>query len=235
MEAASISAAHAHDDHHHGRRRRTAAPAWTRACSDAAVHHQRDHGLRGLLHGLLLHPGRGHPRRLVPHRRQGPPGRRRGRQHRDPALVVADAALGADVDQERQPLRPAGGHVTTFLLGSTFLFVQINEYVHMGFAPAGQNARLTSSSPSPACTAPTSHRPVAAAQVTGGCSRATTGPRTTRGSSIPASTGTSSTSCGSSSASTSTGADDPPRCCCAFSWTVAGVTSCPSCASSSLS
>ncbi len=27
------------------------------------------------------------------------------------------------------------GMVTTFLLGSTFLFVQINEYVHVGFAP----------------------------------------------------------------------------------------------------
>jgi cytochrome c oxidase subunit 3 len=27
------------------------------------------------------------------------------------------------------------GMVTTFLLGATFLFVQINEYVHIGFAP----------------------------------------------------------------------------------------------------
>ena len=27
------------------------------------------------------------------------------------------------------------GMLTTFLLGSTFLFVQINEYVHIGFAP----------------------------------------------------------------------------------------------------
>ncbi len=27
------------------------------------------------------------------------------------------------------------GMLTTFLLGSTFLFVQINEYVHVGFAP----------------------------------------------------------------------------------------------------
>jgi len=27
------------------------------------------------------------------------------------------------------------GMVTTFLLGATFLFVQINEYVHVGFAP----------------------------------------------------------------------------------------------------
>ena len=28
------------------------------------------------------------------------------------------------------------GILTTFLLGSTFLFVQINEYVHIGFSPA---------------------------------------------------------------------------------------------------
>ena len=27
------------------------------------------------------------------------------------------------------------GMVTTFLLGATFLFVQINEYVHVGFSP----------------------------------------------------------------------------------------------------
>jgi cytochrome c oxidase subunit 3 len=29
------------------------------------------------------------------------------------------------------------GMLTTFLLGATFLFVQINEYVHIGFAPQG--------------------------------------------------------------------------------------------------
>jgi len=28
------------------------------------------------------------------------------------------------------------GIVTTFLLGSTFLFIQVNEYVHIGFAPS---------------------------------------------------------------------------------------------------
>jgi cytochrome c oxidase subunit 3 len=28
------------------------------------------------------------------------------------------------------------GIVTTFLLGATFLFIQINEYVHIGFAPS---------------------------------------------------------------------------------------------------
>jgi cytochrome c oxidase subunit 3 len=28
------------------------------------------------------------------------------------------------------------GIVTTFLLGATFLFVQINEYIHIGFSPS---------------------------------------------------------------------------------------------------
>ena len=49
--------------------------------------------------------------------------------------LVDHAALGADVDQERQPRRPAAGILSTFLLGCTFLFIQINEYVHIGFAP----------------------------------------------------------------------------------------------------
>ena len=50
--------------------------------------------------------------------------------------LVADDALGADVDQERQPLRAEGrASSPTFLLGLTFLFIQINEYIHIGFAP----------------------------------------------------------------------------------------------------
>ena len=64
------------------------------------------------------------------------PVRGRGRQHADPRLLLVHAALGADVDQERQPLRAEGGHrCTTFLLGCTFLFIQINEYANIGFAP----------------------------------------------------------------------------------------------------
>ena len=58
------SAAHADDVHdHHGpppanrSSRVDAQPA-----RDAALHHLGDHGLRGLLHGLLLHPGRGRRR-----------------------------------------------------------------------------------------------------------------------------------------------------------------------------
>ena len=38
-------------------------------------------------------------------------------------------------DQERQPLGLKAGMLTTFLLGCTFLFIQINEYANIGFAP----------------------------------------------------------------------------------------------------
>ena len=54
---------------------------------DAAFHHLRGHALRSVLHGLLLHPGRGG--RPVAGARASTPGRDRGRQHGDPALVVA--------------------------------------------------------------------------------------------------------------------------------------------------
>ena len=46
------------------------------------------------------------------------------------------------------------GMVATFLLGLTFLFIQINEYVHIGFSPQDRR-RARSSTGSPACTAPT--------------------------------------------------------------------------------
>ena len=52
---------------------------------------------------------------------EAPRGGRR-HQHGDPALLVADDPLGADVDQARQPLRARPGCSTTFLLGVTFLF-----------------------------------------------------------------------------------------------------------------
>ena len=73
---------------------------------DAAFHHLRGHDLRRVLHGLLLHPRR-HPQPVAGARHEAPGGGR-GHQHRDPAVLVADDPLGADVDQERQPLRPQG-------------------------------------------------------------------------------------------------------------------------------
>ena len=41
---------------------------------------------------------------------------------------------GARVDPPRQPPRHAAGPRRTLLLGATFLFIQINEYVHIGFS-----------------------------------------------------------------------------------------------------
>ena len=60
----------------------------------------------------------------------------RGRQHGDPAVLVADDPLGADVSVKNgNRFGLKAGMVSTFLLGLTFLIVQINEYIHIGFAP----------------------------------------------------------------------------------------------------
>ena len=47
------------------------------------------------------------------------------------------------------------GMVTTFLLGLTFLTIQINEYVHIGFNPHYAAQATVSSTRSPDCTAAT--------------------------------------------------------------------------------
>ena len=70
-------------------------------------------------------PAHGHDR---------PRGDRRG-QHGDPAVLLADAALGAGVGQEGNRFGLKAGMVATFMLGLTFLFIQINEYIHLGWAP----------------------------------------------------------------------------------------------------
>ena len=60
----------------------------------------------------------------------------RGRQHGDPALLVVHAALGAEYAHKTDNrFGLQAGMFTTFLLGATFLFIQINEYVHIGFSP----------------------------------------------------------------------------------------------------
>ena len=67
-------------------------------------------------------------------RARPPEGRRRG-QHRDPGLLELHGPLGARVDPRGQP--PRDDHwasALTLLLGATFLFIQINEYVHLGFS-----------------------------------------------------------------------------------------------------
>jgi len=58
-----------------------------------------------------------------------------GLQHGDPDLLVVHAALGGDLDQRGNRFGLRAGILSTLLLGATFLFIQINEYVHLGFAP----------------------------------------------------------------------------------------------------
>ena len=104
------------------------------SAGDVPLHHQRDHGLRGLLHGLLLHPGRGGGRVAGGGDRAAEADR--GRQHRDPAVLVDHDALGARVGKAGNRNGLKAGIFTTFLLGATFLFIQVNEYVHIGFSPS---------------------------------------------------------------------------------------------------
>ena len=117
MEAAAIAHGHADHDEHHG------PPAANRslarrapAARDAAFHHLRDHGLRGLLHGLLLHPGR-ERRPVVPVGGHDAAGRRRRRQHRILVSLVVHAALGGDGDQDGNRFGFKAGILSTFLLG----------------------------------------------------------------------------------------------------------------------
>ena len=71
-----------------------------------------------------------------------PEGRRR-RQHRGAGVVELHDALGARGRPQRGNRRAMQvGLLTTALLGLTFLSVQINEYVHIGFAPS-DNAQST--------------------------------------------------------------------------------------------
>ena len=104
-----------------------------RAARDAAFHHLRDHGLRGLLHGLLLHPGRG--RRRWPAAGTELPKLIAG--FNTAILISSSFTIHSPRSRSRTTTaaacRPAWS--TTFLLGLTFLFIQINEYVHIGFSP----------------------------------------------------------------------------------------------------
>ena len=89
------------------------------------------------------------------------------------------------------------GMLSTFLLGLTFLTVQINEYVHIGFAPHDSGPGLGLLLPDRARTAPTSSSACACSPSSRSApSAATTPPSRTGGWRCQASTGTSSTSCG---------------------------------------
>ena len=60
-----------------------------------------------------------------------------GRQHRDPRVLELHAPLGRAPAAALQ--RPQGrsqrGLLVTIFLGATFLIIQINEYIHLGFTP----------------------------------------------------------------------------------------------------
>ena len=45
------------------------------------------------------------------------------------------------------------GLLVTMMLGATFLIIQINEYIHLGFTPAGRRLRIGLLRPSPGSTA----------------------------------------------------------------------------------
>ena len=120
---------------------------------DAAFHHLGDHALRSVLHGLLLHPGRG--RGGLAGAGRGAAGRDRRGEHRDPAVVELHDALGARGRAQREPARaedgpadhrPARPHVPDDP-GQRVRPPRLR-------APA-TTPRARSSTGSPACTAPT--------------------------------------------------------------------------------
>jgi cytochrome c oxidase subunit 3 len=133
MEAAAIPAAVAHDDHHHG------PPT---ANHSSTVHPEQLGILLFIISELMLFAAFFAAMffiRVVAGDTWPPNG----------DLPVAIAATNAavllsssvtmhwtDISAKRgNQFAMRAGIVTTFLLGSTFLFVQINEYLHLGFTP----------------------------------------------------------------------------------------------------
>jgi cytochrome c oxidase subunit III len=136
MEAAAISATHAHDDHHHG------PPAPNRS---SRVEPQLLGMLLFIISEVMVFGAFFTAYFFI--------------------RVVADTHTWFPIDGKELPVAVAGvntailvsssftmhwaqvsikngnrfglkaGMVTTFLLGLTFLFIQINEYVHIGFSP----------------------------------------------------------------------------------------------------
>ena len=133
MEAAAIPSAVAHDDHHHG------PPA---AHHSSKVHPEQLGILLFIISELMLFAAFFAAMffiRVVAGDEWPPKG----------DLPVAIAATNAavllsssvtmhwtDISARRgNVFAMRAGIVTTFLLGSTFLFIQINEYLHLGFTP----------------------------------------------------------------------------------------------------
>ena len=143
-----------------------------------------------------------------------PPEGGRRRQHGDPDLLELHGPLGARVDPAAAT---AAGMIiglgATWLLGFTFLFIQLNEYVHIGFSARDGRLRLDLLRPDRpprrprdggADPAGVRQHPRLARPLHVGAEEA---PRR-RG--ARASTGTSSTSCGSSSSRPSTSSSSAP-------------------------
>src|SRR3954465_14929607 len=136
MEAAAVSAAHAHDDHHHG-----PPPANRSSRVDASLL-----GMLLFIISEIMVFGAFFPAYFF-------------------IRVVNDGATWFPIDGKDLPVAVAGvntaillsssltlhwaqtsikngnrlglqaGMRTTFLLGLTFLFIQVNEYIHVGIAP----------------------------------------------------------------------------------------------------
>ena len=85
------------------------------------------------------------------------------------------------------------GIFTTFLLGATFLFIQINEYVHIGFSPQDNAQGSIFYGLTGLHGAHVSVGLTLLAFTTSARSGGTSRPRSTAASRCPASTGTSST------------------------------------------
>ena len=79
----------------------------------------------------------------------------RGHQHGDPAVSSLTIHWALDSIKKGNRFGMKAGMVLTFLLGLTFLFLQVNEYIHLGWAPHDSAPRPRSSIRSRASTEPT--------------------------------------------------------------------------------
>jgi cytochrome c oxidase subunit 3 len=134
MEAAAIPATASHDDHHHGP---------PEANSSSGVHREVLGILLFIISEIMLFGAffAAYFFIRVVSADQWPPG-----DGLPVFIALTNAAIllsssmtmhWTDVSAKRgNQLGMRAGIVTTFLLGATFLFVQINEYIHIGFSPS---------------------------------------------------------------------------------------------------
>ena len=120
----------------------------------------------------------------------------RRRQHGDPAVLVVHVHWALECAKSGNRFGLKAGIVTTFGLGATFLFVQINEYVHIGFSPADTAQASVFYGLTGLHGAHVFIGLTLLTMVTIRTFRGISRPRSTAASKCLASTGTSSTSCG---------------------------------------